>query len=110
MIILHKFMGVSMKEKINYDVDIDSSRLLYKLKQVVDEYQDIDREIRKHEKFIKNYVPVDYSERDELFETTDTTIDGQQTIIDRYKKKKIKLRFELDKISSILEELLSDNW
>lgn len=30
-----------MKEKINYDVDIDSSRLLYKLKQVVDEYQDI---------------------------------------------------------------------
>lgn len=100
-----------MKEKINYDVDIDSSRLLYKLKQVVDEYQDIDREIHKHEKFIKNYVPIDYREKEfELFEVTDTTIEGQQLIIDRYKERKIKLRFELDKISSILEELLSDNW
>lgn len=41
---------------------------------------------------------------------TDSTIEGQQKILDRYKKRKIKLRFELGKISSILEELLSDNW
>lgn len=53
-----------MKEKINYGVDIDSSRLLYKLKQVVDEYQDIDRKIISTENFIKNYVPVDYREKD----------------------------------------------
>lgn len=100
-----------MKEKINYDVDIDSSRLLYKLKQVVDEYQDIDRQIISTENFIKNYVPVDYREKDnEVYIVTDSTIEGQQKILDRYKKRKIKLRFELDKISSILEELLSDNW
>lgn len=104
-------MGVSMKEKINYDVDIDSSRLLYKLKQVVDEYQDIDRKIISTENFIENYVPVDYREKDnEVYTVTDSTIEGQQKILDRYKKRKIKLRFELDKISSILEELLSDNW
>ena len=104
-------MGVSMKEKINYDVDIDSSRLLYKLKQVVDEYQDIDRKIISTENFIKNYVPVDYMEKDnEVYTVTDSTIEGQQKILDRYKKRKIKLRFELGKISSILEELLSDNW
>lgn len=100
-----------MKEKINYDVDIDSSRLLYKLKQVVDEYQDIDRKIISTENFIENYVPVDYRENDnEVYIVTDSTIEGQQKILDRYKKRKIKLRFELDKISSILEELLSDNW
>lgn len=100
-----------MKEKINYDVDIDSSRLLYKLKQVVDEYQDIDRQIIHTEEFIKKYVPVDYREKDnEVYTVTDSTIEGQQKILDRYKKRKIKLRFELDKISSILEELLSDNW
>lgn len=100
-----------MKEKINYDVDIDSSRLLYKLKQVVDEYQDIDRKIIHTEEFIKKYVPVDYREKDnEVYTVTDSTIEGQQKILDRYKKRKIKLRFELDKISSILEELLSDNW
>jgi hypothetical protein len=104
-------MGVRMKEKINYDVDIDSSRLLYKLKQVVDEYQDIDRKIISTENFIENYVPVDYREKDnEVYIVTDSTIEGQQKILDRYKKRKIKLRFELDKISSILEELLSDNW
>lgn len=77
----------------------------------MDEYQDIDREIIHTEEFIKNYVPIDYREKEfELFEVTDTTIEGQQLIIDRYKERKIKLRFELDKISSILEELLSDNW
>ena len=100
-----------MKEKINYDVDIDSSRLLYKLKQVVDEYQDIARQIIHTEEFIKKYVPVDYREKDnEVYIVTDSTIEGQQKILDRYKKRKIKLRFELDKISSVLEELLSDNW
>lgn len=100
-----------MKDKINYDVDIDSSRLLYKLKQVVDEYQDIDMKIISTENFIKNYVPVDYREKDnEVYTVTDSTIEGQQMIIDRYNKRKIKLKFELDKISSILEELLSDNW
>ena len=104
-------MGFSMKEKINYDVDIDSSRLLYRLKQVVDEYQDIDRQVIHTEEFIKKYVPVDYREKDnEVYIVTDSTIEGQQKILDRYKKRKIKLRFELDKISSILEELLSDNW
>ena len=98
-----------MKEKINYDVDIDSSRLLYKLKQVVDEYQDIDRQIIHTEEFIKKYVPVDYREKDnEVYTVTDSTIEGQQKILDRYKKRKIKLKFELDKISSILEGLLSD--
>ena len=102
-------MGVSMKEKINYDVDIDSSRLLYKLKQVIDEYQDIDRKIIHTEEFIKKYVPVDYREKDnEVYIVTDSTIEGQQKILDRYKKRKIKLRFELGKISSILEELFSD--
>ena len=45
-----------MKEKINYDVDIDSSRLLYKLKQVVDEYQDIDSKIISTENFIKDFL------------------------------------------------------
>ena len=104
-------MGFSMKEKINYDVDIDSSRLLYNLKQVVDEYQDIDRKIISTENFIKNYVPVDYREKDnEVYIVTDSTVEGQQLIIDRYKERKIKLKFELDKISSILGELLSDNW
>lgn len=85
--------------------------LLYKLKQVVDEYQDIDRKIIHTEEFIKKYVTVDYREKDnEVYTVTDSTIEGQQKILDRYKKRKIKLRFELDKISSILEELLSDNW
>ena len=77
----------------------------------MDEYQDIDRKIIHTEEFIKKYVPVDYREKDnEVYIVTDSTIEGQQKILDRYKKRKIKLRFELDKISSILEELLSDNW
>lgn len=77
----------------------------------MDEYQDIDREIINTKEFIKRYVPVDYMEKDnEVYTVTDSTIEGQQMIIDRYNKRKIKLKFELDKISSILEELLSDNW
>ena len=79
-----------MENKINYDVDIDPSRLLWNLKQVVDEFQDIDRKIRRTEKFIKNYVHTVYD--DEIHKVTDTTIDGQQILLDRYNKRKIELR------------------
>ena len=94
-----------MENKINYDVDIDPSRLLSKLKQAIDEFQDIDRKIRHTEEFIKNYVPKKY---DEVYEVTDTTIDGQQKILDRYNKRRIELRSELENISNILNRLLSD--
>ena len=95
-----------MENKINYDVDIDPSRLLWNLKQVVDEFQDIDRKIRHIEKFIKNYVPTVYD--DEIYEVTDTITEGQQILLDRYNKRKIELRSELEKISNILNRLLSD--
>lgn len=49
-----------MENKINYDVDIEPNMLLRKLKQIVDEYTDIDRDIIHTKNFIKNYVPVDY--------------------------------------------------
>lgn len=91
-----------MENKINYDVDIDPSRLLSELKQAIDEFQDIDRKIRHTEEFIKNYVPKNY---DEVYEVTDTTIDGQQKILDRYNKRKVELRSELENISNILNRL-----
>lgn len=97
-----------MENKINYDVDIDPSRLLLNLKQVVDEYQTINCRIIDVEIFIKHYVPVDYSKKDEVYEVTDTTVEGQQMLLDRYNKRKVELRLELEKISNILNKLLSD--
>ena len=97
-----------MENKINYDVDIDPSRLLWNLKKVVDEYQTINCRIVDVEIFIKHYVPVDYSKKDEIYEITDTTIEGQQMLLDRYNKRRIELMSELENISNILNRLLSD--
>lgn len=97
-----------MNNKFNYDVDIDPNMLLLKLKQVIDEYKDIDREIIHTKNFIKNYEPVDYSDRDEMHYITDTTIEGQQTILDRYIKRKDELHEELNNISKILNHLIDD--
>lgn len=97
-----------MNNKFNYDVDIDSNMLLLKLKQVIDEYKDIDSEIIHTKNFIKNYEPVDYSDRDEIYDITDTTIEGQQTILDRYIKRKDELHEELNNISKILNHLIDD--
>ena len=89
-------------------MDIDPNMLLLKLKQVIDEYKDIDREIIHTKNFIKNYEPVDYSDRDEMHYITDTTIEGQQTILDRYIKRKDELHEELNNISKILNHLIDD--
>lgn len=97
-----------MNNKVNYDVDIDPNMLLLKLKQVIDEYKDIDMEIVHTQNFIKNYVPVDYSERNEVYNVTDTTIEGQQKILDRYIKRKDELHEELNNISKILNHLIDD--
>lgn len=97
-----------MNNKFNYDVDIDPNMLLPKLKQIIDEYKDIDRKIVHTQNFIKNYVPVDYSERDWVYDIKDTTIEGQQTILDRYIKRKDELHEELNNISKILNHLIDD--
>lgn len=97
-----------MNNKVNYDVDIDPNMLMLKLKQVIDEYKDIDREIIDTKNFIKNYEPVDYSDRDEIYYITDTTIEGQQTILYRYIKRKDELHEELNNISKILNHLIDD--
>lgn len=97
-----------MNNKVNYDVDIDPNMLLLKLKQVIDEYKDIDREIIHTKNFIKNYEPVDYSERDWVYDIKDTTIEGQQKILDRYIKRKDELHNELNNISKILNHLIDD--
>ena len=97
-----------MNNKFNYDVDIDPNMLMLKLKQVIDEYKDIDSEIIHTKNFIKNYEPVDYSDRDEIYDITDTTIEGQQTILDRYIKRKDELHEELNNISKILNHLIDD--
>lgn len=97
-----------MNNKVNYDVDIDPNMLLLKLKQVIDKYKDIDMEIIHTKNFIKNYEPVDYSDRDEVYDIVDTTIEGQQTILDRYIKRKDELHEELNNISKILNHLIDD--
>lgn len=97
-----------MENKINYDVDIDPSILLLNLKQAVDEYQTINCRIIDVEIFIKRYVPVDYSKKDEVYEVTDTTIEGQQKLLDRYNRRKEELNNGLENISKILNELLSN--
>jgi hypothetical protein len=97
-----------MNNKFNYDVDIDSNMLLLKLKQVIDEYKNIDRKIIHTKNFIKNYEPVDYSERDWVYDIKDTTIEGQQKILDRYIKRKDELHEELNNISKILNHLIDD--
>lgn len=89
-------------------MDIDPNMLMLKLKQVIDEYKDIDSEIIHTKNFIKNYEPVDYSDRDEIYDITDTTIEGQQTILDRYIKRKDELHEELNNISKILNHLIDD--
>lgn len=97
-----------MNNKFNYDVDIDPSVLLLKLKKVVDKYTDIDRQIIHIQNFIKTYVPVDYSERNEVYYVKDTTIEGQQKILDRYIKRKDELHNKLNNISKILNHLIDD--
>jgi hypothetical protein len=97
-----------MENKINYDVDIDPSMLLLNLKQAVDEYQTINCRIIDVEIFIKHYIPVDYSKKDEVYEVTDTTIEGQQKLLDRYNRRMEELKNGLENISKILNELLSN--